>query len=69
MSLTEGSRVLARLFELGEKDYIFLLVIHHIVFDGWSLAIFFRELATLYEAFSAGKSSPLPEPTERVLTT
>src|SRR5205085_7799404 len=34
---------------------------HHIISDGWSMGIFTRELATLYEAFSAGQPSPLPD--------
>ncbi len=33
---------------------------HHIISDGWSMGIFYRELLTLYEAFSAGEPSPLP---------
>jgi amino acid adenylation domain-containing protein len=33
----------------------------HIVCDGWSLSVFFRELADLYEAFSKNLSSPLQE--------
>ena len=38
-----------------------LLVTHHIASDGWSMGVLFRELAVLYEAFSTGKASPLPE--------
>src|SRR5581483_4040239 len=34
---------------------------HHIIFDGWSRRILVGELATLYEAFSCGKPSPLPD--------
>jgi amino acid adenylation domain-containing protein len=34
---------------------------HHIVSDGWSLPILFRELRVLYEAFAAGRPSPLEE--------
>ena len=37
-----------------------LLTVHHIVADGWSLGIFFRELAMLYPAFAAGQPSSLP---------
>src|SRR5262249_52576016 len=38
-----------------------LLTIHHIVSDGWSMGLFFGELATLYAAFSKGEPSPLPD--------
>src|SRR5262249_10853765 len=34
---------------------------HHIVSDAWSVAVFFREISTIYAAFHAGRPSPLPE--------
>ncbi|HLE83424.1 MAG TPA: amino acid adenylation domain-containing protein, partial [Thermoanaerobaculia bacterium] len=43
------------------EDHLLLLTMHHIVTDGWSLAILFRELEALYGAFRAGRPSPLPE--------
>ncbi|QLE49536.1 amino acid adenylation domain-containing protein [Nostoc sp. C057] len=46
---------------VGEQDHIVLFTIHHIVSDGWSMGIFIRELALLYEAFSCNKPSLLPE--------
>lgn len=49
------------LLQLGEEHYVFLLTMHHIVCDGWSMGIFFGELMTLYGAFEAGQPSPLPE--------
>ena len=39
-----------------------LFTMHHISFDGSSRGVFARELKALYEAYSAGKESPLPEP-------
>jgi hypothetical protein len=35
---------------------------HHIISDQWSMRVFRSELATLYEAFSEGRTSPLPDP-------
>jgi len=65
LDLTRGPIFRVSLFKLSEDDHILLLNVHHIVFDGWSTSILLRELSTLYEAFSLGKSSPLPELTIR----
>jgi amino acid adenylation domain-containing protein len=59
--LAAGPLLRLRLFRLGAGDRVLLLVIHHLVSDGWSAAIFLRELAVLYAAFSQGEPSPLPE--------
>ena len=34
---------------------------HHVVSDGWSIAIFNKEIGLLYHSFSTGQPSPLPE--------
>jgi amino acid adenylation domain-containing protein len=60
--LAQGPLFRAQLLELSECEHVLLYTMHHIVSDGWSLSIFFRELALLYEAFSKGNPSPLPEP-------
>ncbi|MEQ8997811.1 MAG: amino acid adenylation domain-containing protein [Coleofasciculus sp. B1-GNL1-01] len=49
------------LVRLDEAEYVALLTMHHIVSDAWSTGILIRELSTLYEAFSTGQPSPLPE--------
>ncbi len=49
------------LLALGADDHILLVTFHHIVSDAWSVAIFTRELAALYRAYSAQLASPLPE--------
>ncbi|MBW4592770.1 MAG: amino acid adenylation domain-containing protein [Brasilonema angustatum HA4187-MV1] len=49
------------LLHVREEEHIVLFTIHHIVSDGWSRGVFVREFAALYEAFSTGKPSPLPE--------
>ncbi len=61
LDLERGPLVRAQLLRLGAEDHILLLTMHHIMFDGWSRRILVRELAALYEAFGAGKPSPLPE--------
>jgi amino acid adenylation domain-containing protein len=42
-------------------DHVLALVLHHLVSDGWSSGVIVSELAALYEAFSAGRASPLPD--------
>ena len=49
------------LLKLSPYSYILLLKMHHIIYDGWSLSIFFGELSQLYEAFTQGLPSPLAE--------
>ena len=49
-----------RLIRLGPLDHVLLIVTHHIASDAWSDGVLFRELGGLYDAFSAGRPSPLP---------
>jgi amino acid adenylation domain-containing protein/non-ribosomal peptide synthase protein (TIGR01720 family) len=51
----------ATLFALGEGDHLLFVVIHHIATDAWSVGALSREVSALYEAFAAGRPSPLPE--------
>ncbi|MBV7340302.1 hypothetical protein KFU94_71275 [Chloroflexi bacterium TSY] len=37
---------------MNRYDYALVLVVHHIIADGWSARIFARELACLYEAYT-----------------
>jgi amino acid adenylation domain-containing protein len=60
--LSEGPLLRASMLRIDEKNYIFLLTIHHIVCDFWSMNVLFEELATHYKAFCAGEPSLLPEP-------
>jgi hypothetical protein len=60
-NLISGPVLRSCLLRLGEQDHILHLNVHHIVFDGKSIGIFFRELEALYAAFSMGKPSPLAE--------
>jgi amino acid adenylation domain-containing protein len=59
--LTQGPLIRTTLLRLNEQQDIFLVVLHHIVSDGWSLVLFFQELSAIYEAFSRGEESPLPK--------
>jgi amino acid adenylation domain-containing protein len=50
------------LFRTGEDEHVLLVVEHHLVHDGWSFGVFLRDMVALYDAFSRGEPSPLPEP-------
>ncbi|HEY0512098.1 MAG TPA: amino acid adenylation domain-containing protein, partial [Thermoanaerobaculia bacterium] len=58
--LETGPLVRASLLRLAPDLHLFVLEIHHIVSDGWSAAVMDRELIALYDAFAAGRPSPLP---------
>ena len=49
------------LVRLSADRHAGLLTAHPIVFDGGSSLVLWREVAALYEAFAAGRPSPLPE--------
>ena len=59
--LSRGPLFRFRLVRLAEDEHILLLTMHHIISDGWSLGVLGRELGALYQAYSAGLSSPLNE--------
>ncbi|MET9340066.1 amino acid adenylation domain-containing protein [Nonomuraea sp. NPDC003804] len=61
--LTREAPVRMRLFRLGAREHVLLLVVHHIACDGWSMAPLSRDLAEAYRARLDGGSpgwSPLP---------
>jgi amino acid adenylation domain-containing protein len=57
--LGRGPLVRARLVRLAPYEYVLLLTLHHIVSDGWSMGVLFRELMQLYDAYRRGLPSPL----------
>ncbi len=58
--LTSGPLLFATLVTGADSGAVLLLTMHHIVIDGWSTGLLASELRVLYEAFAAGKPSPLP---------
>ena len=57
--LSRGPLFRSKLLRLGADDHILLITMHHIVSDGWSMGVLYRELAVLYRALLDGESSPL----------
>ncbi|HEY5835639.1 amino acid adenylation domain-containing protein [Streptomyces sp.] len=60
--LLRGPLARALLVRLDDAEHLLLLGQHHIVTDGWSVAVLVRELVELYEAEAAGRPAALPEP-------
>jgi amino acid adenylation domain-containing protein len=52
----------ALMIRVAEAEYRLQLTFHHLVFDGWSFAIFFDELTQIYEALATGAEHGLPAP-------
>ncbi|HEU5380557.1 MAG TPA: condensation domain-containing protein, partial [Ktedonobacteraceae bacterium] len=55
-----GPLIRACLLRLSTRKYVLLMVLHHIIADGWSLGVLFQELEALYTALCQGQTSPLP---------
>ncbi|CAG0937717.1 nonribosomal peptide synthetase DhbF [Thermoflexales bacterium] len=60
-NLTHGPLLRVTLIKLTEQEHVLLVVMHHIISDGWSIGIFVREMLALYAAFRADQSASLPE--------
>lgn len=58
--LARGPLLSCGVLRLAEQEHVWMLTMHHIITDGWSIGVFVRELITLYEAFGRGEPSPLP---------
>jgi amino acid adenylation domain-containing protein len=60
--LATGPLITMKILRLGELDYTLLITSHHIVSDGWSMAMFSTEVASIYNALDEGRPHRLPEP-------
>jgi len=58
--LQAGPLFRAGLLRIADDDHVMMIAMHHIVSDGWSMGVFFRELAESYGAFLDGKEAALP---------
>ncbi|MGB0521895.1 MAG: non-ribosomal peptide synthetase [Flammeovirgaceae bacterium] len=50
-----------KIYQIGHAEWVLFLLFHHIIFDGWSMSIFIRELTTIFYQLSIGKAPELPE--------
>ncbi len=61
-NLASGPLLRCTLIRLADLEHILVVVMHHIISDGWSLAVFFNELNLLYQAQAEGKPAPALSP-------
>ncbi|MEU4745506.1 condensation domain-containing protein, partial [Actinosynnema sp. NPDC023658] len=59
--LTAGPLLRAALYPTGPDRHLLALTWHHLVFDGWSQDLFFRELTAFY-ARETGRAADVPPP-------
>ena len=59
--LGRGPLLRVALIRLAPQDHLFVMSLHHIVADGWSMGLLANELTVLYAAALARRASPLPE--------
>ena len=59
--LTQSPLLRCTLFDLGYENYILVNVFHHIIIDGWSKSILFKELSKFYQALLSNSTVDLPE--------
>lgn len=59
--LARGPLLRLALLKLAADNHILLVAMHHIISDGWSTGILMRDMSTLYQSYSRGEGSPLPE--------
>ncbi|MDH3977781.1 MAG: condensation domain-containing protein, partial [Gammaproteobacteria bacterium] len=58
--LSDGPLLRVHVLEQGNNDHVLLLVIHHIIADGWSMSVLFNELSQAYNALLSGSSPDWP---------
>ncbi len=60
--LSEGPLWRAKLVRLGPTEHVLMITVHHIVFDGWSWHLLYREISRCYRDRLAGRPAAAPLP-------
>ncbi|RQW04813.1 amino acid adenylation domain-containing protein [candidate division KSB1 bacterium] len=60
-NLQTGPMMRALLIKMDTNDYVFLVTMHHIISDAWTLTVFIKEFAALYQSYTSGTSVVLPD--------
>lgn len=59
LDLRSGEAARVTIYRRGPEHHVLIAIVHHLVCDLWSLAIFTEELAELYNAYVAGREPAL----------
>jgi amino acid adenylation domain-containing protein len=59
--LARGPLFRVKLLRLASLDHVLVFNMHHIVSDAWSIGVLVREVSAIYNNFSTGQPSSLPE--------
>lgn len=57
--LENGPLLRGALMQLDDNEYLLILVMHHIICDGWSMHVLVKDITTIYEALKSGRDNPL----------
>ncbi|KAF9937425.1 hypothetical protein BGZ70_006679, partial [Mortierella alpina] len=57
--LEKGPLVRAQVIRLADDEHVLSMTMHHIITDGWSMGVIFREVNMLYAAYTSGLPNPL----------
>jgi acyl transferase domain-containing protein len=57
--LEKQSPMLIKIFDVVEETHLLVVVVHHAAFDGWSMTLFFEDLAQVYNLLLEGKEPAL----------
>jgi amino acid adenylation domain-containing protein len=61
MDLAVGPLARVELIKLADDEHAVLVGLHHIIYDGWSIAVLRQELLMAYRSYAEGLPLPLPE--------
>ena len=56
----QGDLFRCALHNVAKDEYVLVIAVHHVVIDGWSMGLLFRDLGHFYSAFSQAREPQLP---------
>lgn len=58
--LEQGPLIRGELLKAGDRDHVLVLTMHHIICDGWTRGLLFKELGAVYASIESGVPLRLP---------